>query len=325
LIYGNYHLFADPEPKDCRKLPVHIEFRKKVPRKRSCDRDERIKRLSDTIEEWKTTEEHDALSACLDKMKNTARITKIVCLYFGHIPSNATRTRKRRDIRYAAATATSEKLTTLYEQKSGTPLDQPISIITQNRKYLREDDAILSSLPTPIRLVKEPEGFLAIDQSTVVISLSPKPRAPVKQIVADLAAGSTGPAAMYWNDDIADSQIGGVDIVTYDPPTTKYIANPGSRRLKNMLKKRYVQVMDGNAESAGLYREDKIAGGYVAHYAKLGKKEPDKREVWIDEMKQTTMSQSFKEPTESEVDEVAEMIAGFNLLHGMHIFARKLE
>ena len=136
-----------------------------------------------------------------------------------------------------------KELTAMYEQ-SGTPLNEPITIIAQDPVYTRDDVTILSHLPVRISIVSDPDGFLAIDESTLVMSLYPN--VPVKQIVADLAAEGKGPAAMFWNDDSWDIEHGGVDIVTYQS-TVKYFVNAGSSRLADMLGG-YVKVMDGDAE-----------------------------------------------------------------------------
>ena len=82
MVYNNYHLFADSDPKTLPRFPIDVKFRDSTKAIQIHKCDERTRRLSDVITRWNETEEHKALSACLHKMKDTAPITKIFCSYF---------------------------------------------------------------------------------------------------------------------------------------------------------------------------------------------------------------------------------------------------
>jgi hypothetical protein len=252
LFYGNYHQFADPESfEDADDLEELVEFAKfpifilpiGIEPTEYCNLDQKITQIEKIVKQWDESAEHKALSDCLYKMKDTARITKLVCIGHGSVARGDLSERMDSVLQHIAAASMAKEVTAMYEQ-SGTPLNEPITIIAQDPVYTRDDETILSHFPVPISIVPDPYGFLAIDEFTLVMSLYPS--VPVKQIVADLAAKGKGPAAIFWNDDSWDIEHGGVDIVTYQS-TDMYFANAGSRRLADMLGG-YVKVMDGNAE-----------------------------------------------------------------------------
>lgn len=78
----------------------------------------------------------------------------------------------------------------ILQQKSPTA-DVDIRCYAQDPAYTDVDRAILER--AGIHVLEDPHGFLEVDESTVVISISPY--VPVRQIVADIAR----PAIMVWN------------------------------------------------------------------------------------------------------------------------------
>lgn len=78
----------------------------------------------------------------------------------------------------------------ILQQKSPT-VGVDIRCYAQDPAYTDQDRAILER--AGIHVVEDPQGFLEVDESTVVISICPE--VPVRQIVADIAR----PAIMVWN------------------------------------------------------------------------------------------------------------------------------
>jgi hypothetical protein len=66
-----------------------------------------------------------------------------------------------------------------------------IACYAQDPGYSDTDKSILEKYG--IKILSDPEGFLEVDDATVVLSFSPN--VPVRQVVADLAR----PAVMIWN------------------------------------------------------------------------------------------------------------------------------
>jgi hypothetical protein len=75
--------------------------------------------------------------------------------------------------------------------KRGLNGGQEIKCYAQDPVYDEIDKEFLTSIG--IAPLDDPKGFLAVDQQTLVFSVSPN--VPVKQIITDLQR----PAAMVWN------------------------------------------------------------------------------------------------------------------------------
>jgi hypothetical protein len=168
----------------------------------------------------------------------TTQIHNVVCVghdNLGYYTASITQ--------HSATYSIADDLTKLFEELGKLP-ETPITIFAQDSGYTANDNEIPSRFPILIKVLENPEGFLAISDNSLVVSCYSS--APVKQIVADLAADTTtgkGPAAILWNDGLRDDKNGGVDVVTYKWMEMVYFANLGSRRMLDMLQG-YTKVMD---------------------------------------------------------------------------------
>jgi hypothetical protein len=161
------------------------------------DMDIMIQNLGIGMALWSDCLEHTVLLAGLRKMvaSNAAQVTNIVCIGHGNLGFGFASI-----MQHIVASSIAEDLTSLYKEY-GQRLPTPITIIAQDPAYSANDKTLLSRFPTPIRVVADPEGFLGINESSFVMSCYPS--APVKQMVADLAAdfaSGKGPAAVLMND-----------------------------------------------------------------------------------------------------------------------------
>lgn len=102
------------------------------------------------------------------------------------------------------------------------------SIILQDPGYRDHDKAVIESLWVEARFADDPQGFLEIDDDTLVISIDPD--VPVRSIVADIAT----PAAMIW---------AGRPVWAYMDPTEKVRArDPASPRLDYLMTHLYAAI-----------------------------------------------------------------------------------
>ena len=210
------------------KFTVYIHFREPQTSD-DYDANELIPLLCMVILSWAVSSPAAMLAEALRPMKDMAQVTNIVCIGHGSLWRG-----HESIIQHLAACSIAKELTIIYEE-AGRPLNAPIQIFAQDPDYTENDKRLLSCLNPPIRVINDPEGFLAIDQSTLVMSCYPT--VPIKQIIGDLAVAmnSCGPAALLLNNADWDTAHGGVDVVTYQWADIVYFSNPGSQRATDML------------------------------------------------------------------------------------------
>lgn len=101
-------------------------------------------------------------------------------------------------------------------------------IFLQDPGYRDHDKATIESLWLEARFVEDPQGFLEVDDDTLVISIDPD--VPVRSIVADIAT----PAAMIW---------AGKPVWAYMDPSERVRArDPASPRLDYLMTHLYAAV-----------------------------------------------------------------------------------
>lgn len=229
------------------RFPVYVHLRGKQDAQ-DYDRDLLIQDLGYGMMFWDQSVEHQLLQECLQKLSNTARVTNIVCIAHGGLGRGAASI-----LQHVAASSIAQEVIALYEQ-AGQPLENPITIIAQDPAYSTNDIDLLGHLPIPIRVVPDPEGFLAVNDTSLVMACYLT--VPVKQMVADLAADLTsgrGLAAVLWNNSWWDGRHSVVDVVTSSWMDVFYFANAGSRRLLNMLQG-YEKIMNGSEVFSHLHK-----------------------------------------------------------------------
>ncbi|CAK7218523.1 hypothetical protein SCUCBS95973_003517 [Sporothrix curviconia] len=114
---------------------------------------------------------------------------------------------------------------------------RPITVdcFAQDPAYDAADRAVLAM--EGISVLEDPYGFLAVDETSVVISVAPS--VPVRQIVADIAR----PAAMIWGR-IVDGGAGGDAARSLASPLIDDMggwSDPASSRVKQMIEADYAE------------------------------------------------------------------------------------
>jgi len=186
------------------------------------------------------------LQKSLRKLVHTARISNIICIGLGNL-NTSDQTKAGSILQHIVASSIAQDLTHLYEAE-GITLGNPIRIIAQDSAYTALDRQALSELPVPIEVVTEPEGFLAINRSSLVFSSFPA--APVKELIADLATelpDGKGPAALILNNDRKYKYSGDVDVVKYSRNHPGRYPNVETKAYVKMLES-YTRVLDGEQQ-----------------------------------------------------------------------------
>ncbi|KAL1902239.1 hypothetical protein Sste5346_001215 [Sporothrix stenoceras] len=131
--------------------------------------------------------------------------------------------------------ADDETLATKESTKTKTPQPFTIDCFAQDPAYDAADRAVLAM--EGISVLEDPYGFLAVDETTVVISVAPS--VPVRQIVTDIAR----PAAMIWGR-IVDK---GAAAAARARPSSVLVddmggySDPASSRVKQMIEADYAE------------------------------------------------------------------------------------
>jgi hypothetical protein len=224
-------------------LPVQVDFGKKVEDQTDYENMHTAWRIPLHDIMWHASDTRSTLLDILQNIKHTAPISNIVCIGLGSLHGSSLKG-SISIAQHVVAYTLAQELTRIYKE-NGILLQKPITIIAQDSAYTQSDRAILSELPVPIETLTDPEGFLAINESSLVFSSSSA--APVKQIIADLATeapGGKGPAALFLINNDKAKFSGDVDLIRYDWDSPIIAPNPETRGYLTMLEC-YTQIMDG--------------------------------------------------------------------------------
>lgn len=163
-----------------------------------------LKVIDDTFKlvrrEWQESETCSNLEGSFVKPRfdpEAITITKIVAFGLGTLGKNNLGKLPVRSYAQHAATLTIAAV--LKERNISQGVD--VQCFAQDPWYNETDIEFLGGLG--ITVLKDPEGFLEIDEQTLVFSVGPD--VPVRQIVADVQ----WPAAMVWNSPLSEVQING--------------------------------------------------------------------------------------------------------------------
>ena len=139
--------------------------------------------------QWEESEPCKRLISALQNIPTSVKVERIVALSCGSVA------RDRSSVQHALALTISKALTAKQSETESVPC------YAQDPCYSSVDESLLAEFG--IDVLDDPDGFLAVDDSSIVLSIASD--APVKQIIVDLAK----PAAIIWDkvdlDDTSDS------------------------------------------------------------------------------------------------------------------------
>ncbi|PYH29373.1 SRR1 family protein [Aspergillus neoniger CBS 115656] len=188
--------------------------------------------------EWQESETCSNLEGSFVKPRfnpEAITITKIVAFGLGTLGKNNLGQLPVRSYAQHAATLTIAAV--LKERNISQGLD--VQCFSQDPWYNEIDIEFLGGLG--ITVLKDPEGFLEIDEQTLVFSVGPD--VPVRQIVADVQ----WPAAMVWNSPLSEVQINRGMYWARSPME----ADPDSERVGSMLRNYDGAQLDDQADYFG--------------------------------------------------------------------------
>lgn len=158
------------------------------------------------LHEWMSSEQCKQLQSLDILRQDAGRIKKIVAFACGSITHSDERSKGRscyqhgliKTLRDILTQARHDNVNLTREQR-----EEHIQCFIQDPAYTDIDRELLQDDYGVATILENPEGFLEVDDSTVVLSFGPN--VPVRQIVVDIAK----PAVMIWNrildeDDDAD-------------------------------------------------------------------------------------------------------------------------
>jgi hypothetical protein len=142
---------------------------------------------------WDESEPCKRLVSALQNLPPSSKVGRIVAFSCGSITRDRFKSAPRSSVQHALALTVSKVLTARQIEH--------VPCYAQDPCYGLNDEALLTEWC--IDILDDPDGFLAVDRSTFVISIASD--SPVRQIIADLAK----PAAIIWDrvdlDDAPDS------------------------------------------------------------------------------------------------------------------------
>lgn len=148
------------------------------------------------LHEWMSSEQCRQLRSLDILRQDAGRIKKIVAFACGSITHSDERSEGRSSYQHALIKTLRDTLSQARHEDDNLTKEQKeehIQCFIQDPAYTRIDRELLQDDYGIATILGNPEGFLEVDDSTVVLSFAPN--VPVRQIVIDVAK----PAVMIWN------------------------------------------------------------------------------------------------------------------------------
>lgn len=178
----------------------------------------------------------------MTSMTSLPGITKIIAFACSSISRDDDQLRHRTAQQHAL-------ILTLRDMLQASQPGVQIKCLAQDPAYTEVDKTVLSEVG--ITVVDDPQGFLEVDDQSVVLSFSPN--VPVRQIITDLAR----PVILAWDTVLGEEAMMTRWAKVFEPPKTHgsaeeleaCICDPESSRVRAMIQEEYVQVekLDGKA------------------------------------------------------------------------------
>jgi hypothetical protein len=137
---------------------------------------------------WTASVSHTRLQQCLQQINLQSPITKVVAFALGSMENIDEREKLERST-YQHALLLS--IVDFLRARVNVSASGNLRCYIQDPAYGSVDQSMLQGLG--ISTIDDPEGFLEVDEETVILSCNPD--VPVRQIIADIAA----PAIIIWN------------------------------------------------------------------------------------------------------------------------------
>lgn len=184
---------------------------------------------------WEASENFLRLKASMAATASLPGITKIIAFACSSISRDDDHTRHRSATQHALILALRDVL----------QASQPgvhIKCLAQDPAYSEADAAVLSE--AGVKVVDDPQGFLEVDDQSVVLSFSPN--VPVRQVITDLAR----PVVLAWDTVLSEEETVSRWAGLVEPPKAvvgaedveSCLCDPESSRVRVMIREEYVKV-----------------------------------------------------------------------------------
>lgn len=184
---------------------------------------------------WEASDDCQRLKSSMAAAASLPGITKIIAFACSSMSRDDDHTRHRSASQHAL-------ILTFRDMLQASQPGVQIECLAQDPVYTEVDKTVLSELG--ITVVDDPQGFLDVDDQSVVLSFSPN--VPVRQIITDLAR----PVILAWDTVVTEEQTISRWANFHEPPKTwgsaedleACLCDPESSRVRAMIQEEYVQV-----------------------------------------------------------------------------------
>lgn len=159
-------------------------------------REEAGRFFDQSLHDWMSSEQCTQLNSLDMLQKDASRIKKIVAFACGSITHPGEWSRARSCYQHGLIKTLREILTQARHDDINLTREQreeQIQSFIQDPAYTHIDREVLQDNYAIATIIDNPEGFLEVDDSTLVLSFSPN--VPVRQVVVDIAK----PAVVIWD------------------------------------------------------------------------------------------------------------------------------
>lgn len=193
---------------------------------------------------WESSEKCRRLKSSMAAAASLPGITKIIAFACSSISRDLDHTRSRSASQHAL-------ILTLRDLLQASQPGAQIRCLAQDPVYTEVDRAVLSE--AGITVVDDPQGFLEVDDQSVVLSFAPN--VPVRQIITDLAR----PVVLAWDAVLTEEQTIARWSKILEPAKVPgsaedieaSICDPASSRVRAMIREEYTEVEKLDAKGFG--------------------------------------------------------------------------
>lgn len=244
LLYTTYQSLMNHRYSDQALCPLQICYGGHEEQKHSSLKDTRDA-FHSYRGTWEASEDCRRLKSSMAAAASLPGITKIIAFACSSMSRDDAYTRHRSATQHAL-------ILTLRDLLQASQPGVQIRCLAQDPVYTEVDRAVLAEVG--VTVVDDPQGFLGVDDQSVVLSFSPN--VCVRQIITDLAR----PVVLAWDTVLTEEQTIDHWAAAYELPhkgsrsaedVEARLCDPESSRVRAMVREEYVQVENLDTEDFG--------------------------------------------------------------------------
>lgn len=235
LLYTTYQSLINHRYSDQALCPLQICYGGHNEGQHHDDLEDTRKAFQSYRKKWEASENCHRLKSSMAATASLPGITKIIAFACSSISRDDDHTRHRSASQHAL-------ILTLRDMLQASQPGVQIKCLAQDPAYSEVDTMVLSE--AGITVIDDPQGFLEVDDQSVVLSFSPN--VPIRQIITDVSR----PVVLAWDTVITEEQTISRWANLCEPPKTVVTAedleaclcDPESSRVRAMIQDEYVEV-----------------------------------------------------------------------------------